>query len=242
MTENSHEAAGTGTGTISRRFFSSIVSLLHPAHNGSATSLNSRRPSAHISTLNEKPSSAEDAGQDPNDAARLRAEEQAEAHEDNIDRRRHLNTVPPWVHSLQEGESTEEAGPHAHLLPADPSAVRYPHHNHMPIPKPRPDGVAPEMAERFRDAMNRPGLSIETASRWQAFARSSAFPRVGGEIVSPEWLEENMPDLDTLSTRDDSDKVAPDGWLWFLNAKKRSAAGERWNVSCYRIAEAAHKH
>lgn len=134
-----------------------------------------------------------------------------------------------WVHSLEEGESQDIIDPDAALLPRAPVASRGPHHNHMPIPKPRPDGSATHDGAYEGGVMAR--TPIEQVSRWQAFARASAFPAADGNIVSEQWMQENLPDFDRPWTPVLPSEQGRIRGFWLFSAEGRHEKGERWNVS-----------
>ncbi|KAF2089679.1 hypothetical protein K490DRAFT_37644 [Saccharata proteae CBS 121410] len=107
-----------------------------------------------------------------------------------------MRTVPPWVRSVNRDTSSDRLSLDTSPLrpPQTPTDVHLsPKHNAAP-------------GRRYDHARDRlpplPSAPLaENASRWRAFAHSSAYPgyppgSAHSEIVSQEWMRENMGDLD----------------------------------------------
>ena len=74
----------------------------------------------------------------------------------------------------------------------------------------------------------------ENASKWQKFAKSSAYgrpPSSRGNIVDENWMKENMPDLEAPWQPEDHDaSVDDDAGFWLLNASRRKRRIKRVQV------------
>lgn len=138
-----------------------------------------------------------------------------------------------WVHSIQEED--DDADPTKRLLPRPASALAASHH-YMPLQKP---GTVP--GRRFDHQRERtPALISQplqmVASKWQAFARASAWgspeEEDGAELVSEEWMRENMPDLERpWQARDGSADAEKDPGFWLFTPSKRKRWWKKKQVS-----------
>jgi hypothetical protein len=103
-----------------------------------------------------------------------------------------------WVHSFEE-DGIEDTDPSKRLLPTYPGSIQLAHHNNSPAPpSARPGKLHDAARDRATIAIASPPR--EHASRWQAFARGSAYPPASSgdsRIVDDAWLEEHGGDLES---------------------------------------------
>ncbi|KAI9769767.1 MAG: hypothetical protein M1840_003761 [Geoglossum simile] len=112
--------------------------------------------------------------------------------------RREIRTLPTWVHSFEE-EGIEDLDPSKRLLPTYPGNIQHAHHNTCPAPPSARPGKLHDAA-RDRATITIASPAREHASRWQAFAKGSAYPPASSgqsRIVDDAWLEENGGDLES---------------------------------------------
>ncbi|MCJ1464963.1 hypothetical protein MMC07_003578 [Pseudocyphellaria aurata] len=184
-------------------FRTRAASLLRPSLRGPSQSHDAEaksEPSPTAEPMNEKhlledldkaltPSSAEKASDLPGDLAVA----------DEIDPTRIVRTIPTWVHSFDEDD--EHFKPTSQLLTPSPPNAQVAQHNSNPSSKSKHRNEPPR--GRLHDLQREwapptpSGHVSEHASRWRAFANSSAYPTVaadGGELVTEEWLVQNGAD------------------------------------------------
>lgn len=101
----------------------------------------------------------------------------------------------------------------------------------MPIPKPQVqiDGKGKGVRHDVPDSSEDDTLR---RSRWNTYARASAFPRLHSEIVTEEWKAQNLQDLDApWAPHLAADDEEADGMPWILSHKKRKASAMHAHVS-----------
>jgi len=154
---------------------------------------------------------------------------------DEKDRRRYVRTLPPWIHSLEEGEFDDNVNPASSLLPQDPLPTRPAQHNYTPAP--RADAARGRRFdhERSSEAVTITQPVLQHASRWRTFVESSAYAHNLAEdshIVDKEWMKENLPDLEQpWAPSLMADNVEKDEHMWLFSRNKRRATAKRYNVS-----------
>ncbi|KAK7518273.1 uncharacterized protein IWZ02DRAFT_314523 [Phyllosticta citriasiana] len=141
-------------------------------------------------------------------------------------------TIPPWVRSVTDtpGEDHEKTTSPTALLPRTPQSIRPATHNSQPSPRPNaPAGRRYDYARQAMPPMPS-GSPTEVASRWRSFALASQYPNPPStanpsEVVSRDWMRENMKDLDAPwepeePTTPDPEKQ-PGFWLFTQDKRKR---------------------
>lgn len=106
-----------------------------------------------------------------------------------------------WIHSVTAEELSEdvEVEDPEQEIPSSPKHAQLAQHNHTPFHKHRPEPGRLHDAARERTPLIPPSPVQDQASRWQTFAKASAYPPVVNHDrrrVDEEWLMEHMPDLD----------------------------------------------
>ncbi|KAF2713154.1 hypothetical protein K504DRAFT_131954 [Pleomassaria siparia CBS 279.74] len=128
-----------------------------------------------------------------------------------------------WVQSTDEGDNAE---PTSLLLPPrTPTSIRPASHNYLPTPK--TNAVA---GRHFDHAREGTPVTISTpvseqASKWQQFAKASNYERpdsARGEVMSDDWIQENLPDLEEPWHPMDKEDEAEEPGFWLFSSKKRS--------------------
>ena len=107
------------------------------------------------------------------------------------------NCNSAWVRSLEEEDEDED--PHSQLLPKPPPDAQIAHHNSSPASKNKHKHEPGRLYDADREwTPPTPRYNFtETASRWRAFADSSAYPPLPEESsqrVTEEWLIQNGAD------------------------------------------------
>ncbi|KAF2870490.1 hypothetical protein BDV95DRAFT_573956 [Massariosphaeria phaeospora] len=151
--------------------------------------------------------------------------------QENRDKQRAVRTLPPWVQSPDDDDTTD---PTTHLLPRTPTQIRPASHNHMPTPK---DTVRGRKFDHARE-----GVPVtlttpvsETASKWQQFAKASEYdpnrPEVPtrGEVMSDDWIKENLPDLEEPWHPLDEEEEEQEKGFWLFNRRRRTRRVDRWH-------------
>jgi len=155
---------------------------------------------------------------------------------DEKDRRRYARTLPPWIHSLEEGEVDDNFDSACTLLPQDPLPTRPAQHNYTPAP--RADAARGRRFdhERSNEAVTITQPVLQHASRWRIFAESSAYAHTLAEeshVVNEEWMEENLPDLEQPWAPSLMAAASEkDSHFWLFSRNRRNATARRYNVSC----------
>ncbi|KAK8172842.1 hypothetical protein BKA80DRAFT_26556 [Phyllosticta citrichinensis] len=144
-------------------------------------------------------------------------------------------TIPPWVRSIAPDADMptadqEKTTSPTLLLPRTPQSIRPATHNSQPSPRPNaPAGRRYDYARQAMPPMPS-GSPTEVASRWRSFALASQYPNPPStanrsEVVSRDWMRENMKDLDAPwkpeePTTPDPEKQ-PGFWLFTQDKRKR---------------------
>jgi hypothetical protein len=143
-----------------------------------------------------------------------------------------------WVHSFEE-EGIEDLDPcKRFLLPTYPGNIQHAHHNTCPAPpSARPGKLHDAARDRATIAIASPAR--EHASRWQAFARGSAYPPASSgesQIVDDAWLDEHGGDLESPWGAGMAGRGGEKGdeLLFIRNKKKRRVWYKRAQVRLYR--------
>ncbi|KAK8207261.1 hypothetical protein IWZ01DRAFT_360172 [Phyllosticta capitalensis] len=139
-------------------------------------------------------------------------------------------TIPPWVRSIADepGDQENTTSPTS-LLPRTPQTIRPATHNSQPSPRPNaPAGRRYDYARQAMPPMPS-GSPTEVASRWRSFAMASKYPEPpstgNSEVVSRDWMRENMKDLDApwepeVPSTPDPEKQ-PGFWLFTQDKRNR---------------------
>ncbi|KAF2837299.1 hypothetical protein M501DRAFT_938070 [Patellaria atrata CBS 101060] len=155
-----------------------------------------------------------------NAASSSRGSAAAEGREKN----RTVRTLPPWVQSVEEDDDDLEAA--RRLPPRTPPSARPAYHPYIPTPKPNADRgrVFDHVREGTPVTITTP--VSETASKWQAFAKSSGYVRPESQreiLVDEDWMKENMADLDAPwrpETGINEKQRIPGYWLFVPQKRK----------------------
>ncbi|KAI9811871.1 MAG: hypothetical protein M1827_005222 [Pycnora praestabilis] len=145
------------------------------------------------------------------------------------DAQRLVRTIPTWVRSVEEED--DDAAPAKTLILHTPAGAQLAHHNHTPSNKHKsePGRLFDSQRERTPVTINCP--VSEYASRWQTFAKVSAYPPIsaeGGQQVDEGWLREHLPDLEQpWHVRGEDGDPEKDGGLLLMSKTKRKAWHER---------------
>lgn len=118
---------------------------------------------------------------------------------EDIDPNRIVRTIPTWVHTFNEDD--EDAEPTSQLISHPPPDAQVAQHNSNPSSKGKhraepPRGRLHDLQREWAPPTPSAPVS-EYASKWKAFATSSAYPATsadGGELVTEEWLVQNGAD------------------------------------------------
>lgn len=134
-----------------------------------------------------------------------------------------VRTLPPWVQSAEEDEHADAT---SLLLPRTPNSARPASHNFMPTPKSNVPGRKFDHAREGAPVTLTAPVS-EHASKWQQFAKSSDYDRERpsssrGQVMSDEWMKENMPDLEEPWHPIDQEKEEEEAGFWLFNRRKRA--------------------
>lgn len=98
-----------------------------------------------------------------------------------------VNTIPPWVHTRDEEGDT--------LLPSPSPAIPHTRHYRPPPPKHYKAGRKWDHLRTEEPALLSQPIA-ESQTRWKSFMQSGPQPESrGGRVVSPAWMEQNMPYL-----------------------------------------------
>lgn len=148
---------------------------------------------------------------------------------ENIDRGRDVNSLPPWIHSLRQGENVDRQDAEEPLL-SQPPRVLPARHNHTPadprtLPRQNAGTGRVWNHARTKEAVVMPYHDPGHHSRWQQFALSSTYARDSleeSELVGDDWLEKNMPELNT-PWEPTTLPEEPDKTFWLFSPRKRMA-------------------
>lgn len=110
-----------------------------------------------------------------------------------------LTYIIAWVHTFDEDD--EDAEPSSQLISHPPPDAQVAQHNSNPSSKSKhraepPRGRLHDLQREWAPPTPSAPVS-EYASKWKAFANSSAYPAIsadGGELVTEEWLIQNGAD------------------------------------------------
>ena len=130
------------------------------------------------------------------------------------------SAIPPWVH-VNDGSEEQAA------LLASPPDHAIPNTRHF---KPPPTHYKPGRKWDYLRSAEPPLLSepiVDHQQRWKPFMWSGPNPQSKeGRMVNPQWMEENMPDLNPHWQPEDEEEAGPGG----LGAKGLMYKG-KWLIS-----------
>ena len=134
-----------------------------------------------------------------------------------------LTRTVAWVRSFSEDD--ENVGPTSQLISHSPPNAQVAQHNSSPSSKPARGKLYDHQREWAPPTPS--ALVSEHASRWRAFAKSSAYPAVardGGEIVTEEWLIQNGADYSRpwLAGSENGDTEKDASRLFKFQARRKS--------------------
>lgn len=165
------------------------------------------------------------------------SDEGADIHQEDLDRRRDVRTIPPWIYSLTSDQSRAEQPEVSYLSPTVPNSSHPPHHPYVPTAKPETGrGKLMDSGRNKQPNLVRTPFVL-AAPKWQAYRGTTQIKRdadLPSEQVSDAWIKENIHDLDAPWNPDGmADEPAKDETLWLLSNDKRNATLENFRVRLF---------